>query len=79
MTTKDFQQRAPLMKTVKSWFLQILQLLPLIHQVGSDFVKHMFRIHIEKGGKVLVWNQVKSRMEACYSKLISVTILKALF
>ena len=23
-----------------------------------------------KGGKVLLWNQVRSRMEACYSELI---------
>ena len=24
----------------------------------------------QKGGKILLWNQVKSRMEACYSKLV---------
>ena len=29
----------------------------------------LFRIHIKKGGKVLLWNQVKSRMEACYTEL----------
>ena len=34
------------------------------------FVKQLFRIQILKGGKVLICNQVKSRMEACYSELI---------
>ena len=34
------------------------------------FVKQLFRIQIKKGGKVLLWNMVKSRMEACYSELI---------
>ena len=33
------------------------------------FVKQLFRIQIQKGRKVLLWNQVKSRMEACYSEL----------
>ena len=32
------------------------------------FVKQLFRIQI--GEKVLLWNQSKSRMEACYSKLV---------
>ena len=41
-----------------------------IYQLGSNFVKQLFRIQIQKGGKVLLWNQVKSRMEACYSELI---------
>ena len=27
-------------------------------------------IQIQKGRKVLLWNQIKSRMEACYSELI---------
>jgi hypothetical protein len=31
--------------------------------LGSDFKN-------SKGGKVILWNQVKSRMEACYSELI---------
>jgi hypothetical protein len=44
--------------------------LPSIYQLGSDFVKQLFRIQIQKGGKVLPWNQVKSKMEACYSELI---------
>ena len=34
------------------------------------FVKQLFRIQIQKGRKVLLWNQVKSRMEACYSELV---------
>jgi hypothetical protein len=34
------------------------------------FVKQLFRIQIKKGKKVLLWNQVKSRMEACYSEFI---------
>ena len=42
--------------------------LDLIRTV--KFVKQLFRIQIQKGGKVLLWNQVKSRMEACYSELI---------
>ena len=33
------------------------------------FVKQLFRIQLPKGGKVLLWNKVKSRMEACYSEL----------
>ena len=32
----------------------------------------LFRIQIQKGGKVLLWNQVKSRMEACYSEEVLV-------
>ena len=68
------------MTTIKSWFLReliftntwtfALQNLPSIYQLSSDFVKQLFRIQIQKGGKVLLWNQVKSRMEACYSELI---------
>ena len=46
-----------------------------IYPLSSYFVKQLFRIQIEKDGKVLVWNQVKSRMEACYSKLILVATL----
>ena len=34
------------------------------------FVKQLFRIQIQKGGKVLLWNQVKSKMKACYSELV---------
>ena len=37
------------------------------------FFKQLFRIQIQKGGKVLLWNQVKSRMEACYSELVLAT------
>ena len=32
-----------------------------------------FQIQIQKGGKVLLWNQVKSRIEAYYSELILVS------
>ena len=46
------------------------QNLPSIYQLSFDFVKQLFRIQIQKGGKVLLWNQVKFRMEACYSELI---------
>ena len=35
----------------------------------SKFVKQLFRIQIKKDRKVSLWNQVKSRMEACYSEL----------
>ena len=35
-------------------------------------VKQLFRIQIQKGWKVLLWNQVKSRMEACYSEEVLV-------
>ena len=38
------------------------------------FVKHLFRIQIKKGGKVIIWNQVKSKIEACYSELVLVEI-----
>ena len=36
----------------------------------AKFVKQLFRIQIQKGGKVLLWNQVKSRTEGCYSELV---------
>ena len=36
----------------------------------AKFVKQLFRIQIQKGGRVLLWNQVKSKMEACYSELV---------
>ena len=42
--------------------------LDLIQTV--KFFKQLFRIQIQKGGKVLLWNQVKSRIEACYSELV---------
>jgi hypothetical protein len=42
--------------------------LDLIRTV--KFVKQLFRIQIQKGGKLLLLNQVKSRMEACYSELV---------
>ena len=42
--------------------------LDLIRTV--KFVKQLFRIQIKKGGKVLLWNQVRSRMKTCYSELI---------
>ena len=59
------------MTTVKSWFLLILELLL------SDFLKQLFTIQIQKGGKVLLWNQVKSRMKACYSELDLVNSINA--
>ena len=36
----------------------------------TKFVKQLFIIQIQKGGKALLWNQVKSRMEACHSEFI---------
>ena len=36
----------------------------------AKFVKQLFRIQIQKCVKVLLWNQVKSKMEAWYSELI---------
>ena len=58
------------MKTVKFWFFAntssfALQNLPSIYQLGSNFVKELFRIQIQKDRKVLLWNQLKSRIEAC--------------
>ena len=46
------------MTTVKSWFFAntrtfTLQNLSSIYQLGSNFVKQLFRIQIQKGGKVL--------------------------
>jgi hypothetical protein len=46
--------------------------LDLIRNV--KFVKHLFRIQIQKCGKLSLWNQVKSRMEACYSELVLVNL-----
>ena len=43
-----------------------------IYQLSSDFVKQLFRIQMQKGKKVLLWNQVKSRMEDYYSELVLV-------
>ena len=42
--------------------------LDLIQTV--KFFKPLFRIQIQKGWRVLLWNQVNSRMEACYSELV---------
>jgi hypothetical protein len=36
----------------------------------AKFVKQLLKIQIPKGGNVLLWNQVKSKMEACYSELV---------
>ena len=35
----------------------------------AKFVKQLFRIQIQKGRKVLLWNHVKSKM-ACYSEVV---------
>ena len=43
------------------------------------FVKQLFKIQIQTGGKVLLWNQVKSRMEACYSELVLVKYVLLVF
>ena len=50
---------------VKSFLNSKLNLIQTV-----KFVKQLFRIQIQKGGRVLLWNQVKSRMEACYSELL---------
>jgi hypothetical protein len=34
------------------------------------FVKQVFRIQIQKSRKVLLWDQVKFIIEACYSELV---------
>ena len=47
--------------------------LDLIRTV--KFVKQLFIIQIQKDRKVLLWTQVKSRMEACYSELISFALM----
>ena len=39
-------------------------------QQTAKFVKQLFRIQIQKDVRVLLWNQVKSRMEAWYSELV---------
>jgi hypothetical protein len=44
--------------------------LPSIYHLGSNSFKQLIRIQIQKSGKVLLWNQVKSGMDACYSELI---------
>ena len=53
--------------------LKIDNTLNNIRILTVKFVKQLFRIQIQKVGKVLLWNQVKSRMEACYSELILVS------
>ena len=45
--------------------------LDLIQTV--KFVKELFRIQIQNGEKVLLWNQVKSRMAASYFGLVLVS------
>ena len=55
--------------TTHTWTFA-LQNLPSIYQLGSNFVKELFRIQIQKDRKVLLWNQLKSRIEACYSERI---------
>ena len=57
-------------KTKTKTFQNLNKNCPLIRTV--KFVKQLFRIQIKKGRKVLLWNQVKSRMEACYSELVLV-------
>ena len=47
-----------------------LQNLLSIYQLGSNFVKQLFRIQIKKGRKVLLWNQVKSKIKAGSFELI---------
>ena len=47
-----------------------MQNLPSIYELSSGFIKHLFRIQIQQGRKVLFWNQVKSGMEACHSEII---------
>ena len=53
--------------------------MSLIYQLAFDFVKQRFRIQIQKSRKALLWNQVKSRMEAWYSELISVGYPRKVF
>ena len=70
------------MTKVKSWFFAntwtfALQNLPSIYQLGSDFVKQLFRIQIQKGGKVFLSNQLKFRMETCYSELVLIILFIA--
>ena len=40
------------------------------------FFKQLFRFQIQKGMNVLLWHQVKSKMEAYYSELVLVNKLK---
>ena len=47
--------------------------LDLIRNV--KFVKHLFRIQNKKDGKQLLWNQVKSRIEPCYSELVLIAMV----
>ena len=50
------------------WSYMIIWQARVIQTV--KFVKQLSRIQIQKGGKVLIMNLVKSGMEACYSELI---------
>ena len=50
--------------------LMIILIKLFLNRTIVKFVKQLFRVQIQKGRKVLLWNQVKSRMEACYSELV---------
>ena len=46
----------------------MVRIIKIMSNLLEDF-KFLFRIQIQKGGKILLWNQVKSIMKACYSEL----------
>ena len=57
----------------QNFILKSLKNLPRIFRLGSDFFKQLFEI--QKRGKVLLWNEVKCKIEACYSELILVSVV----
>ena len=46
----------------------MVRIIKIMSNLLEEF-EFLFRIQIQKGGKVLLWNQVKSIMKACYSEL----------
>ena len=57
----------------QNFILKSLKTLPRVFRLGSDFFKQLFEI--QKRGKVLLWNEVKCKIEACYSELILVSVV----
>ena len=66
-----FNKLLQIYNTLSDLRIKILMiiLIKLFLNSKLDLIE-LFRIQIKKGGKVLLWNHVKYRMEACYSELV---------
>ena len=65
-------------KNKGSFFNYVGEMLAIIDPYLLPVDIGVLRIQIQKGRKVLLWNQVKSRIEACYSELILPTLVLVL-